>query len=37
MFTMDIGTNLDLVFSLEGGLIKAKGIVDKISSSWERD
>ena len=27
MFTMDIGTNLNLVFSLEGGPIRAKGIV----------
>jgi hypothetical protein len=27
MFTMDIGTNLDLVFSLKGGPIRAKGIV----------
>ncbi len=27
MFTMDIGTNLNLVFSLEGGPVSAKGIV----------
>jgi hypothetical protein len=37
MFTMDIGTNLNLVFSLEGGPISAKGHSDKISSGWERD
>ena len=27
MFTMNIGTNLDLVFSLKGGPIRAKGVV----------